>query len=217
MAFTPSSSGIRKSIRVTSGRSFFQSSTPFRPSPISATTSMSFSCLMIATKPSRTTVWSSATKTRITFLVLFISVFRLQDGLMFQLNENFSSDTLLCANYELAAHPVNSFLHADQTKTAPVVHKAKPNLICTDAQRHLEVSGVRVFDGIREGLLGDAQQTLFVIHRYESLITFCLEFRIEIRAFRHAFEQIVQCQKQFASAKRARAQRANRPAGFSKA
>src|SRR6185295_6588121 len=66
MAFTPSMPGIRKSINVMSGRCFFQSSAACCPSPVSATTSMSASCLMIATRPSRTTVWSSATRTRIT-------------------------------------------------------------------------------------------------------------------------------------------------------
>src|SRR5882757_784661 len=100
---------------------------------------------------------------------------------MFQFNENFSSNILLCADYELATHPVNSFLHADQTKAvmlflrikaAPIVHKAKLNLIRTDVQRCLEVPGVRVFDGVGESLLGDAQQTLFVIERYGSLIAF---------------------------------------------
>src|ERR1043166_1774362 len=48
---------MRKSISVMSGRCFFQSSAACCPSPVSATTSMSASCLMIATSPSRTTVW----------------------------------------------------------------------------------------------------------------------------------------------------------------
>ena len=123
---------------------------------------------------------------------------------MFQLNDNLSSDTLLCADYELAAHPVNAFLHADQTKpvmlflrikTTPVVHNSELNLICTNAQRRLEVPGVCMFDGVGKSLLGDAKQTLFVIGWHGSLIAFCLEFRIEVYAFCHALEQISQSQK----------------------
>src|SRR5207249_2238764 len=91
---------------------------------------------------------------------------------IFQLDQNLSADTLLCADYELSAHPVNSFPHANQTKTirfllriktAPVVHKVKLNLICIDGQRRTEVPGVRVFDGIRQSFLSDMQQVLFII------------------------------------------------------
>ena len=45
---------------------------------------------------------------------------------MFQLNENFRSDTFaLCGIHELATHPVNSFLHAEQTKTVMLFQRIK--------------------------------------------------------------------------------------------
>src|SRR5437667_11435860 len=57
---------------------------------------------------------------------------------IFQLDQDFSADTLLRANDELSAHPINPFLHANQSKAiillrrikaAPVVHKSKLNFI----------------------------------------------------------------------------------------
>ena len=68
IASTPSISGMRRSIRATSGRCRKNCSTAWRPLPASATTVMSGSRPIIATRPSRTTWWSSATSTRMTSL-----------------------------------------------------------------------------------------------------------------------------------------------------
>src|SRR5437867_3711453 len=141
MAFTPSSPGIRKSINVMSGRCFFQSSAACCPSPVSATTSMSGSCLMMAIRPSRTTVWSSATRTRMTFafrpLVArffcpgletkavspdrnFSRMFASAVGILFsrviQKDLNLRALTRHRTQDELSPHLVNPFLHAEQTK-----------------------------------------------------------------------------------------------------
>src|SRR5437879_1548134 len=142
MAFTPSSSGIRKSIKVMSGRCFFQSSAACCPSPVSATTSRSASWLMIATSPSRTTVWSSATRTRITFVFrapaerflcpgletkdvspalnlsrMFPSILEFWLSRVNQNDLNLRALAWHGTQYELAADLVNPFFHAQQTKT----------------------------------------------------------------------------------------------------
>src|SRR5207249_9689861 len=141
MAFTPSRPGMRKSISVTSGRCFFQSSAACCPSPVSATTSMSASCLMIATRPSLTTVWSSATRTRITssfcapavrflcpglesndvspvriFSRMFVSVVELCLSWVIQNDLNLRALSWHRAQDELATHLVNPFLHPEQSK-----------------------------------------------------------------------------------------------------
>src|SRR5712691_1782605 len=141
MALTPSMPGIRKSINVMSGRCFFQSSAACCPSPVSATTSMSASCLMIATRPSRTTVWSSATRTRITFAFrppaarflcpgletkdvspvrvvsrMFSSIVEFLFSRLIQNDLNLRALTWHRTQDELSPHLVNAFLHAEQTK-----------------------------------------------------------------------------------------------------
>src|SRR5882672_8831067 len=141
MALTPSRPGIRKSIKVMSGRCFFQSSAACCPSPVSATTSMSASCLMIATRPSRTTVWSSAIRTRMTFAFrppaarffwpgletkdvsparilsrMCASVVGLLFGQVIQNDLNLCALTWHRTQNELSPHLVHAFLHAEQTK-----------------------------------------------------------------------------------------------------
>ena len=64
VASSPSSSGIRMSIRMTFGRHLAAWSTASRPLPASATTSMSVSPESSMRKPARTIDWSSATRTR---------------------------------------------------------------------------------------------------------------------------------------------------------
>ncbi len=73
MASTPSSSGIRRSMRTTSGRSsrvFSRASRPFLASP---TTVKSFSRPSIMDKPSRTTVWSSTINSLIASMNTYLS------------------------------------------------------------------------------------------------------------------------------------------------
>src|SRR6266516_4504429 len=70
------------------------------------------------------------------FLALSISVLRLRALVILQLNEDFRADSGLGADCELAIHPVNAFLHANQAealvlrvriKTAAVVHEPELN------------------------------------------------------------------------------------------
>src|SRR5713101_7052019 len=124
-----------------SGRCFFQSSAACCPSPDSATTFMSASCLMIATRPSRTTVWSSATRTRMTFVLraparflcprletkdvsparMFSRMFASVAGFWF--NWVIQNDLNLRAlighgtKDELATHLADSFFHTQQSKS----------------------------------------------------------------------------------------------------
>ena len=64
VAWSPSTSGIRMSISTTFGSKRAAFSTASRPSPASATTSMSSSPPSSIRKPARTMDWSSATSTR---------------------------------------------------------------------------------------------------------------------------------------------------------
>ncbi len=66
VASIPSTPGMRMSISTTSGRSSRASATASSPSSASPTTSRSSCTSRIARKPARTSVWSSATRTRIT-------------------------------------------------------------------------------------------------------------------------------------------------------
>src|SRR5580765_3052960 len=120
------------------------------------------------------------------FSALFISVFRLQRSLIFQLNENFSADVWLRTDCELPAHSVNSFLHAGQTEAlvlllriepATVVRQPELNFVSTNTQRRPEVPGIGMFDSVGEGLLRNAQQVLLTVRRYGSSITIRLEVR----------------------------------------
>ncbi|CAM5480413.1 hypothetical protein SALBM217S_06998 [Streptomyces griseoloalbus] len=64
VASMPLSSGMRMSIRTTSGASSRTCSTASRPLTASPTTSMSGMALSSTEKPSRTIIWSSAIRTR---------------------------------------------------------------------------------------------------------------------------------------------------------
>src|ERR1041385_2007009 len=197
MAFTPSRPGIRKSISVTSGRCCFQSSTACWPSPVSASTSMSCSCLIMATNPSRRATArrlraGGDTLASLLFLVLSISVLRLRAVVILQLDEDFRADSGLGADGELAIHPVNAFLHSAHTetlvlrvriKTAPVVHEPELNLFRAHVQRRGEVTRARVFDNVGQRLLSDAQESLLVISWNGPRIALRLEIRVQVRAF----------------------------------
>src|SRR5438552_6075856 len=173
MAFTPSSPGIRKSINVMSGRCFFQSAAACCPSPVSATTSMSASCLMIATRPSRTTVWSSATRTRMTFVFrpparflcprletkdvsparmfsrMFASVVRFWFNWVIQNNLNFRALAWPGTQDELATHLVNAFFHSQQSKAFVFRVQVKSSTVVNktelDLVRANDQSGSEVF------------------------------------------------------------------------
>src|SRR5881394_2021127 len=173
MAFTPSMPGIRKSINVMSGRCFFQSSAACCPSPVSATTSMSASCLIMATRPSRTTVWSSATRTRMAFAFppverffcpgletedvslarsfsrMFASVVGLWLGWFIQNDLNFSALTWHRTHDELSPHLVNSFFHTQQSKAfvlrVQIKSRAVVNQMKLDLFRANLQSGSEVF------------------------------------------------------------------------
>src|SRR6266850_5679188 len=204
MAFTPSMPGIRKSINVMSGRCCFQSSAACCPSPVSATTSMSASCLMIATRPSRTTVWSSATRTRITsnfrppparflfpglatkavsppriFSRMFASIAGLWFGWVIQNDLNLRALTRQGTQDELTTDLVNAFFHSHQSeafmfrvqvKSNTVVHKTELDFIRGNSQSGSEHLRFRVFDRVRQRLLGDSQQALFPIRRHRRLV-----------------------------------------------
>src|SRR6185436_12966028 len=69
-------------------------------------------------------------------LGLSISVLRLRAVVTLQLDEDFRADSGLGADCELAVHPVNAFLHSEQTealvlrvriKTTSVVHEPELN------------------------------------------------------------------------------------------
>src|SRR6266568_2480067 len=189
MAFTPSIPGIRKSIKVMSGRCLFQSSAACCPSPVSATTSMSASCLMIATRPSRTTVWSSATRTRITssfrppagrFLCpgletidvsparIFSRMFASAVGFWRVIQNDLNLRALAWhgTQDELATPLVISLFHDQQSKafvflvhikSRTVVNKTELEFCRADGQSGSEVLRFRVFDSIRQRLLGNSQ------------------------------------------------------------
>src|SRR4051812_37287707 len=65
MSAAPLVSGRRRSMSVRSGLWAAWAATAASPSPASATTSMSGSWLIITRRPTRTTLWSSTTRTRI--------------------------------------------------------------------------------------------------------------------------------------------------------
>src|SRR2546425_468437 len=237
MAFTPSRPGILKSISVMSGRCFFQSSAACCPSPVSATTSMSTSCLIIATRPSRTTVWSSATRTRITsgfcapaarflcpglettdvsaariFSRMLSSVVRFWLGWVIQNNLNLRALAWHGTQDELATHLVNAFFHSQQSKafvfrvqvkSSTVVNKTELDLVRANDQSGSEVFRFRVFDRIRQRLLGNSQQALFPFWRHRRLVSFQMKFRLQATAIGHALEQIVQRHAQRCVLKRA--------------
>src|SRR5713101_7503307 len=240
MALTPSRPGIRKSISVMSGRCFFQSSAACCPSPVSATTSMSASCLMIATRPSRTTVWSSATRTRITsgfchpaarflcpgletkdvspariFSRMFASVVGFCFSWVIQNDLNLCALTWHRTQDELPPYLVNAFLHTEQSKTftfrmqiksRTVVNKAELGFFRAKGQSGSEVFCFRVFDRIRQRLLGDSQQALFPFCRHRQLISFQLKFSLQAAATGHALQQIIQGHAQGCVLKRTRTQ-----------
>src|ERR1041385_9030673 len=203
MAFTPSMPGIRKSINVISGRCFFQSSAACCPSPVSATTSMSASCLMIATRPSRTTVWSSATRTRMTFAFrppaarffcpgletkvvspvrVFSRMFASAVGFLFrrviQNDLNLRALTWLRTQDELSAHLVNAFLHAEQTKAFMFGVQVKSRTIVNQAKldflRANQQSGSKVS---RLRVLDRVGQR-FLGDSQQSLLPFCRHRRL---------------------------------------
>jgi hypothetical protein len=68
VASKPLSNGIAMSMTTTAGRSFLTRATAWRPSFASPTTSRSSSSSSSLRKPSRTTVWSSASRTVIRFI-----------------------------------------------------------------------------------------------------------------------------------------------------
>ena len=70
VASRPLSSGMAMSINTTSGRSFLASATAWRPSCASPTTSRSSSSSSILRNPSRTIMWSSASRTVILFIII---------------------------------------------------------------------------------------------------------------------------------------------------
>src|SRR6266700_3869624 len=249
MAFTPSRPGIRKSINVMSGRCVFQSSAACCPSPVSATTSMSASCLRIATRPSRTMLWSSATRTRITsgfcapaarcfwpgletkvvspariFSRMFASVVRLWFSWVIQDDLNLCALTWHGTQNELATHLANSFFHSQQSKafvfrvqveSGTVVNQTELGLFRPKGQSCSEVFRFRVFDRIRQRLLGDSQQALFIFCRDRWLISFQMKFRFQAGAIGHALEQIIQDHAQGCVLKRARTQSQDGTARFS--
>src|SRR5712671_6774563 len=251
MALTPSKPGIRKSIKVMSGRCFFQSSAACCPSPASATTSMSASCLMIATRPSRTTVWSSATRTRIIpgFCALagrfffpgmatkeasparivsrmFTSVIGFWFSWLLQNDLDLRALTRQGTQDELATHLADPFFHTQQAKalvlgvqvkSGTVVNQAELDLFRPKGQSGHEVFRLRVFDRIRQGLLGDSQQAFFPLCRHRRLISFQMKFRLQATAIGHAFQQIVQGHAQGCVLKRTRPQSEDGTARFPEA
>src|SRR6266566_4422360 len=249
MAFTPSRPGIRKSINVMSGRCFFQRSAACCPSPVSATTSMSASCLRIATRPSRTMLWSSATRTRIAsgfcapaarflhpgletevvspariFSRMFPSVVEFWVSWVIQDDLNLCALTWHGTKDELATHLANSFFHSQQPKafvfrvqveSGAVVNQAELGLFRANGQSCSEVFRFRVFDRIRQRLLGNSQQALFIFCRDRWLISFQLKFRLQAAAIGHALEQIIQGHAQGCVLKRPRTQSHHGTARFS--
>jgi hypothetical protein len=85
-------------------------------------------------------------------------------------------------------------------ETSSVVHQPELDFVGVDAQRRPEVPCVRMFDCVRESLLRDAQQTFFIFAGDRSFIAFRMKFRVQVRAFGHAFEQTVQGHEQFSVA-----------------
>src|SRR5882724_1818158 len=196
MAFTPSTPGIRKSIRVTSGRCFFQSSAACCPSPVSATTSISASCLMIATNPSRTTVWSSATRTRITFDLRpskapstgseletnVVSPDRIFSRMLasvrscFKVPENdlnFSALTRHGTQDELTTHLVHSFFHSNQPKAFVFRVQIKSNAIVHETKLDfIRTNGQRGSEVSRSGMFDRICQR-FLGHAQQARFPLC--------------------------------------------
>src|SRR3989442_301620 len=173
MAFTPSRPGIRKSIKVMSGRCFFQSSAACCPSPVSATTSMSASCLLMPPTPPPTTLSPPPTSTRPTsafpppprffcpgfaptdvspvrsFSRMFASVVGFWFSWVIQDDLNFSALTWHRTHDELSTHLVNAFLHAHQTKafvfSVQIKSRTVVNQTKLDFFRAYRQSGPEVF------------------------------------------------------------------------
>src|SRR5579872_3173682 len=113
VASIPFKLGIAKSITTTSGASASANRTLSRPSAASATTVISGSRSSMARRPSRTTVWSSANKIRISSM----SVPLVQFGNR-QCRVNQCPSPWLRTNLEMPSEASYSLFHAQQAKAA---------------------------------------------------------------------------------------------------
>src|ERR1043165_81113 len=91
---------------------------------------------------------------------------------------------------ELTADLLNSFFHSYQSepfvfrvqvKSNAVIHKTELDFIRGDRQSGSESLRLRVFDRVRDRLLGDSQQALLVLSRNGSRVALRLEIGVQVR------------------------------------
>src|SRR5436305_13139185 len=157
MASTPSSRGMVRSMRITSGRSRAASATASSPSPASPTTSSPSWSPRNVRSPSRTTAWSSTTST-------VIGGSAMPDG-----QRHRGPRPRGRGDLEPAAEPAGPLLHRGQPEVAgselgirgiepgPVVADDEHEAARAPAEPDPDPPGAGVAQGILERLLGDAE------------------------------------------------------------
>src|SRR5215510_7876478 len=161
MASTPLRTGMRKSIKVTSGSNWRNNSIPCCPLIPSAITSMSETVLMSATKPCRTTAWSSTTIT----LILSGLIYR-------HINDHFSTQSALTVDGQRATDLSGALAHAYQAKVAVALFHPRLKATAVITNTHLNLAGLefqvdrnllgpRVFHDIADRFLPNPQQVGF--------------------------------------------------------
>src|SRR4051794_1123159 len=136
VACRPSRSGIRMSIRTTSGSRSRAIRTASSPRVASPTTCMSGSESMSARKPPRTRAWSSATTTRITSCI--------------DRNRGVHGESITGYGFECATKPLDAFTHAQHpvatrhdVRAATVVAHDDVDKVVIHDDAHLDSSCVR--------------------------------------------------------------------------
>ena len=155
VAWSPSSSGMRMSIRTTVGSKRAALSTASSPLLASATTSMSSSPASSMRKPARTIDWSSATSTRI---VIADSSLEWEA----RAEDEPAPGRRSCAH--LTAVDLDALADADEPVPEAVGRRAAQTvvayldleLIRPVADGHVRVAGARVLEGVGQALLNDA-------------------------------------------------------------
>src|SRR6266571_720732 len=174
MVSTPFNPGMRRSIRVTSGRCWRYNCCASSPLRASATSDMSGSVPIMVAKPSRTTGWSSTTMMRIAAA----PVIRGRLSCHGDLDHDLRPLAGTAEQAELAAQVLHALADAGEAEvaggalrrllhveSAPVVAHAQPHERLAEAQLHAHLLGVGVPDGVGQGLLSDAEEVVLHLHR----------------------------------------------------
>src|SRR5271170_3605948 len=191
MASAPPSFGSRRSISVTSGLCLRCASTASRPSAASAITARSGTVLSSATRPCRTTVWSSTIMMRIDSLIVSLLSFSSICGDFYTYPRALAFVTFEC---QRAADLLRALLHPGDSKmsitrrsrlsgkAAAIVLDTQYNASNRELQLNLYPLRISMSHGIGHRLLRDAHELAFHLVPERTIRAIHAHFRPDLRA-----------------------------------